>query len=364
MSTLRLLSLLGLLALCSTSALAERGNPLVEYDGKSVDRMIADFMNENGVSGMTLAIVQAPYITRVTGYGLSDPRRKLLASTNTLYPIAQMSEAYTAVAILQLAEAGKIKLDDPVGNYVADLPQSWKTIPLRDLVRHTSGLPNEGQEAPAFEPGTATAPSATDYRLLQIVIEKVSGQTYQQFVRANQFDRLGLQHTFFASELAQIHSESFPIDGHHTEFLKKPDLINPVEIAVSATPSKTPPLPTAIYTSAQDVSLWDVGLAGEILIKNPDLRKILYTPGMLKNGKKINSSGPWFFPGRPGLMLTSGSGDGASAFLSRYTHPSELLCVTLLANKEGLDLAPLAQRIAAAFDARLIHISGTGKNVK
>ncbi len=357
MPSFRLLPFLGLLALSTTCVLAERGNPLVEFEGQSVDRMISDFMREHEVPGMTLAIVQAPYITRVTGYGLSDPHRKLLASTNTLFPVAQMAEAYTAVAILQLVESGKIKLDDPIGNYVPNLPASWRTIPLRDLVRHTSGLPSTGQQPPAFEPGSATAPSATDYRLLQTVIEKASGQSYQQFVRANQFDRLGLRHTFFASELAQVHSETFPTGGRHAEFLKKPDLINPLEVAVSSIPPKTKPLPTAIYTSALDVSLWDVGLAGEILIKNPELRKILYTPGTLKNGTKLTTSGPWSFPGRPGLMLVSGSGDGASAFLSRYTHPDELLCVTLLANKQGLDLAPLAARIAAAFDARLIHTS-------
>lgn len=52
-------------------------------------------------------------------------------------------------------------------------------------------------------------------------------------------------------------------------------------------------------------------------------------------------------------MIIEGSGSGFSVLLSRYTAPSDLLCVTLLANREGLDLAPLARRIAAAFDARL-----------
>jgi hypothetical protein len=63
--------------------------------------------------------------------------------------------------------------------------------------------------------------------------------------------------------------------------------------------------------------------------------------------------GAWRFPGRRGLMYVAGSANGQSAFLSRFTDPSELVCVTLLANKEGLDLTQLARRIAGAFDPRL-----------
>jgi hypothetical protein len=63
--------------------------------------------------------------------------------------------------------------------------------------------------------------------------------------------------------------------------------------------------------------------------------------------------GAWRFPGRKGLMYVAGSAGGQSAFLSRFTDPSELVCVTLLANKEGLDLTQLARKIAGAYDKRL-----------
>jgi uncharacterized protein (DUF302 family) len=97
-----------------------------------------------------------------------------------------------------------------------------------------------------------------------------------------------------------------------------------------------------------DVSIWDIGLAGEILIKDPALRKILYQPA-----DGVPSSGPWYFPGHPGLMITTGSGDGFSSLLSRFTDPKELVCVTLLANRDGLDLTQLARRIAGAYDSKI-----------
>ena len=64
-----------------------RGDVQVAYQGKSIDQMIYEFMEEKGIPGMTLAIVQAPYIPRVVGYGLTDIENENLASVKTLWPI-------------------------------------------------------------------------------------------------------------------------------------------------------------------------------------------------------------------------------------------------------------------------------------
>jgi uncharacterized protein (DUF302 family) len=131
-------------------------------------------------------------------------------------------------------------------------------------------------------------------------------------------------------------------------------LINPTEPATGAGAARVNPglLPAraAIYASALDISLWDVGLAGSILIKDPALRRMLYQPAKLEGGENVATSGAWEFPGHPGLMVITGSEAGFSSLLSRFTDPRELVCVTLLANKEGLDLTQLARRIAGAYD--------------
>jgi len=181
---------------------AERGNPMVEFEGQTIDAMIAAFMKEHRIPGMTLAIVQAPYIPRVVGYGVSDVEKGLLASPKILWNVGQMTQAYTAVAIMQLVEAEKMTLDDPVGKHVGDLPSAWQPITVRQLMAHASGLPdytkqaafNSDQEykpgevialvknAPlAFQPGAQVANSATDFFLLGLIIEKVSGVSYESF---------------------------------------------------------------------------------------------------------------------------------------------------------------------------------------
>jgi len=275
-----------------------RGNPRVLFEDESVDEMIAAYMAEHDVSGVSLAIVQAPYVTRAAGYGFSDPQRKTLVSVNTMFDVAGMRDAFTAVALMQLVEAGKLEVAD-----------------AQRLLRR-----------PAAEAEQAVAAR--------------SGEPYPQFVRRNQLDRIGLRHTFFGSELPRVAREEPKPGDRHQRFLHEPVLIDPTEPAVGNAPLAA----EGIYASASDVSIWDIALAGDILIKDAGLRKLLYVPP---------AEGPWFFPGRPGLMITTGSSNGFSSLLSRFTHRDELLCVTLLANREGLDLTQLARRVAGAFNPKL-----------
>ena len=85
-----------------STATAGRGNVHVAYQGKAIDQMIYEFMEEQGVPGMTLAIVQAPYIPRVVGYGVTDFEKGKLAAAKTLWPVGPISQGYAAVAVMQL----------------------------------------------------------------------------------------------------------------------------------------------------------------------------------------------------------------------------------------------------------------------
>lgn len=341
--------------------------------GQTVDELIAAYMRANKVPGLSVAVAQTPYITRITGYGFSDSERKLLVSTNTLFALGRLSEAFTAVAVLQLVEQGKVKLDDVIEQHVPLAPQAWHGVTVRQLLQHQSGLPDYmkatprnpndppaelftavSETAPTFPPGTKVLSSATDYLLLQLLVETASGQSYETFVRANQFDRLDLKTTFFAGELSSLPRELPEPNERHREYLKNPKLINPIEAATAYggdEPNPTAaPTRAAIFMSAGDLAIWGIAMSGEILIKNPELRKLLFTPAKLKDGRQVPTSGPWYFPGHPGLMVASAYGQGFSSLLARFTADKELVSVTLLANKEGLDLEPLAREIAGAYD--------------
>jgi len=95
--------------------------------GQSVDKMIYDFMEERQIPGLTLAIAQPPYITRIVTCGLSDIGQKRLASTKTVWAIEPISQGYAAVAVMHLVEQGKLDLKDKASKYLPDLPAAWKS---------------------------------------------------------------------------------------------------------------------------------------------------------------------------------------------------------------------------------------------
>lgn len=358
-----------------------RGSADVSYLGHSVDEMIWRFMEEQQIPGLTLAIVQAPYIPRVVGYGLSDAKQRRLASANTMWPAGPISQAFAAVAVMQLFEDGALDLDAPAGNYVPDLPEDWRSVTARQLLRHATGLPDvrkaEGfcpfckwsfpelvdlvKDTPlSFAPGTQVAQSATNFLLLTEMVEKISGMSYHDFVTQRQIDFLGLRHTGFAEDLdVKFHHEDVSqTDNVHQSFKADRLYIDPTEPATSydSEGNAVRRLDSSalrgfsdIWASAQDISFWDIGLAGSVLIHQPENRALVYTPWKLPSGQEMPAVAGWQFYQHRGLMDIKGSVPGFSSFLSRFTHPEELVCVTLLANKEGVDFTNLARRIAGAF---------------
>ena len=182
-----------------------RGNVHVAYQGKAIDQMIYEFMEEQGIPGMTLAIVQAPYIPRVVGYGVTDFEKGNLAAAKTLWPVGPISQGFAAVAIMQLYEKGKLDLNEPVGKYLKDIPESWQNISILQLMQHSSDIADYRSQKGfdvssdyqpvqlietvkaiplAFEPGTDVKQSATNFLLLTSVIEKASKMSYHDFVRS------------------------------------------------------------------------------------------------------------------------------------------------------------------------------------
>ncbi|WP_430231297.1 serine hydrolase [Paraburkholderia tropica] len=376
------------LSVVPDAAHAERGNPRLEYYNQSIDTMIADFMEEKHISGLTLAIVEAPYIPRVSGYGESDTTKKLLASGGTIWNAGQITQAFTAVAVMQLVEAGKLDLHASIAAYVDGLPASWKKITVMQLLQHATGLPDyrkasgfdstreytppqlidlTGKSKPAFEPGTRVVESATDFLLLGLAIEHASGMSYHDFIWSGQIKPLGLTHTMFVEDFDKFAAID-PVEENgmrHRLFGHDARYINPVEPATGyrLIQGKLAPVPRntssslfafgSIWASAGDLSAWDIALAGSVLIKEEQHRDLVYKPTRLDNGTVVPAMAGWQFTKHKGFMDIKGTVPGFSVYLSRFTDADELVCVTLLANTDGIDLTDLARRIAAAYDARL-----------
>ena len=188
-----------------------RGKAELAVRGKTIDQRIAEFMAANDVPGLAMAIVQAPYIPRSAGYGRASLAHDELASTRTMWAMGPITQGFTAVAVFQLQEAGKLDVHDAIDKHLSALPPAWAKITILDLLQHASGIPDyrtaeafkEGHPyLPAellglvasrslqFPPGTEVRQSATNFALLGMIVERAGGMSYHDFVWRKQIEPL------------------------------------------------------------------------------------------------------------------------------------------------------------------------------
>ena len=379
---------------------AGRTQTALAVRGKFIDEFIADFMAKNNVPGLTMAIVQAPYIPRSAGYGRASTVNDQLASTRTMWNIGPITQGFTAVAVFQLYEAHKLDIHDPVEKYVSGVPAAWAKITIFELLQHASGI-SDYRNSPAFsenqnyrpadllalvasnplsfKSGSQVHMSATDFALLGLVIERASDMSFHDYVTKFQIEPLNLRSTMFAEDFPAKSFLDRPSkdtnENEHTRFKSEIPFIDPVEpaigyrekdgklVAVDAKLSEPLFAFGGLWSSAEDISVWDTALAGSTLVKSPEDRALIYQPTKLENGTTVPAMAGWEFTHHPGFMEIKGSSPGFSSYLSRFTAASELVCVTLLANKEGVDLTNLARDIAEAYQAGLGPSIDTNKIV-
>jgi CubicO group peptidase (beta-lactamase class C family) len=155
-------------------------------------------------------------------YGSANLEWKVAHTAESKLRIGSVTKQFTAASILLLEDRGKLKTDDPVSKYVPNTPAAWNNITIYNLLTHTAGLPNltsfpefeQFQKQPTtpekliaffrdkpleFEPGSKWKYSNSGYEVLGYVIEKVSGQTYQEFLDENIFKRLHMTDSGYES---------------------------------------------------------------------------------------------------------------------------------------------------------------------
>lgn len=187
------------------------------FDAEALDAYIIGQMSKHGIRGISMAVTSGTEILYLKGYGMAGNGRAMTPQT-PMY-IGSQSKSFTGLAIAQLVEQGKIKLNDPVQTYlpwfkVAD-EQASKKITLSHLLHHTSGLSESGftalipenasaQDAVrAFTSARLTAPVGAKhqyfnygYVVLTAIIEDVTGQSYEEYVQQNIFDPLEMTSTY------------------------------------------------------------------------------------------------------------------------------------------------------------------------
>jgi CubicO group peptidase (beta-lactamase class C family) len=206
---------------CSLSSSAQAA-PVLEKE--AIDKYVEEYIQRNGLPGASIVVVKDGEIIYEKGYG-HDSEGKLLTK-NSLMRIASVSKTFTAFAVLQLVDEGKVNLDDPIVKYSPELTMEdprLQRVTIRHLMSHTSGIPNPTIVAKAdtleegvnrlhnwqlqSDPGDKYAYSNVNYWILAQLVEKVSGEKFAHYLSMKVFAPLGMNDT-----LSAVNSDE-PIPG-------------------------------------------------------------------------------------------------------------------------------------------------------
>jgi CubicO group peptidase (beta-lactamase class C family) len=228
------LFLFGILMMLILQLRANAAQPTLEAQ---IDRFITHQMTTQHIPGLALAITHENQALHVKGYGKANAQEPVTAQTQ--FPIASLSKSFTAVAVLQLVEAGKINLDAPVKQYLLDFNladlQAAKQITIRHSLNQISGLsdlsfseslypqPKTNAERvsslqnahPVAAPGTQFHYFNPNYDTLARVVEVVSHQSFSDYLRSHIFTPLQMSQTFHATTMTEAQQQASQLATGH-----------------------------------------------------------------------------------------------------------------------------------------------------
>jgi len=314
------------------------------------------------IPGLQIAVVQDGKVVLSESHGLANVENGLPATRTTRFPLNSATKSFTGVALMQLAEAGKVDLDAPVSTYLADLPEAWRGVRVRQLLAHTSGLPDildaqgllgGGSEQAAWAavtrlpveaaPGARFTYNQTNYVLLARIIAAQSAMPYDRYVATHQFDVVGMPSTTFGDSYDLI-ANSATI---YSWFPRRTDAPDAPPRLSHWFYDMTPGLWAGggILTTADDVAQWLVALTSHRLVNATSTRR-MWTPERLNDG----SEGAWG-DGWPVLQgatqrQVAGMGGARAAFI---VYPDQGLAIVVLTNLVGANPQNFIPQIAAFY---------------
>jgi CubicO group peptidase (beta-lactamase class C family) len=326
-----------------------------------VDEHVKSVMEKQNIPGISVAIVKNGQIAHAKGYGYANLEHQVPVKPETVFHTASVGKQFTATAVMMLVEEGKINLDEKIGTYLGMVPESWKNTTVRHLLTHTSGMttyPKDfnyrrdytedellkiAMDTPtAFQPGDNWEYSNLGYVTLGVLIRKVSGKFYGDFLQERIFRPLGMP-------TVRLYSERDLIPNRAAGYILVNDVIKN-QAWISPTINAT--ADGGLYLSALDLSKWDAALYSEKLLKKASLDK-MWTRVTLNNGKRFEYGFAWEVRNINGHRVVdhNGAWQGFNAYIGRFV--DDKLTVIVLVNRSRFRITKFGEEIAAIYNPEL-----------
>lgn len=355
----RINSTLVLIVLLSTACLAQ------DSFAKEIDDYLQKEMRAQQIPGVALAVVKDGKIVLARGYGLANVEHQVPVKPETIFQSGSTGKQFTATAVMMLMEEGKLSLEDKITKYFPDAPESWRDITIRHMLTHTSGMTDYPADFDlrrdytedelfqrikpiplTFKPGEKWNYSNLAYVMLGILIHKVSGKFYGDFLQERVFKPLGMSTTRIISETDIVPNRAAGyrvVNGQ----LKNQNWVSP---------SLNTTADGALYLTVYDMAKWDAALNTEKLLKKSSLEQ-MWTPVKLNDGKTYPYGFGWALGEVRGhrVIEHGGAWQGFKAQISRYVNDD--LTIILFANQIRANQTKLAHDIAAIINPELAPVS-------
>ncbi len=346
---------------------AQTGGGLPGDKVEKIETAVSSLMSRWHIPAVSVAVVVGDQIRFRGGYGTADLENWVPAKAGTVYRIASVSKAITAVAAMQLAEKGKLDLDAPVQKYVPSFPAKQFPVTTRQLLAHLSGIrhykPGEGEyvtryntladalnifkdDPLGFEPGTRYGYTTFGYTLLGAVIEGASGMAFADYLRENIFKPAGMQHTRVDDHFAIIPHRArgytprvyAQFDGNYR---------NPVLMDSSY---KIPG--GGLLSTAEDLARFAIAVQGGVLLR-PETFAEMSKGQKTRGGQETGYGYGWYVGGSGAFADTPDAvwhgGVQAGFTCTLWMLPKKRYALAVLTNLEGggrLGLETFAKQVA------------------
>jgi CubicO group peptidase (beta-lactamase class C family) len=318
-----------------------------------------DQWNRDGTFTGSVLIAQDGVVYLSEGYGLADRAWEIPNTPQTRFHLGSISKQFTAMAILILQSQGKLNVQDPIYDYIANCPAAWQDITIHQLLTHTSGLSPRlydivGDAAsdpdappdPAYyidiagevpleaRPGEQFAYNNHGYNLLAHIIEQASGQSYADFLQENIFTPLNMRDSGYedsSSGVAAGYNSGYDMTG--AEYLQWP---------ISNGEGQ-------LYSTTGDLLLWDQALYTYQLLPKAELEPMFERFIPMSDYPPFGYGYGWMVTSLLGQPLVGGSGWSAACATFYLRYPADGLTVIVLMNQGDIDHMSVLLAIAGAL---------------
>jgi len=355
----------GIVTACAHLVAAAETNP--QAHAKEIRVLVEEKIRPDG-PGAAILVSRAGKPVYLGGFGLADLKTQRPITPDSLFDLASVSKQFTAAAILTLVEAGKLKLDAPVSSYVTDyaVPAKVRAVTIRDLLHHVSGLADytsddwDGTDEEFSQlipethlrwlnrmkarraPGLKFDYNNSGYVLLALVVERISGHHFAQYLGRHVLEPAGMRSTAVLDGTAALPGEA--AQGY---LISKSGKIRPAPNSTRITGDGN------IYTSVRELALWDAAVCHHTVIK-AESQERAWENGRYDNGKSIKDDDGdgygfgWVIEKERRIVSHSGHWAGSSTYLLLDLGNS--LAVAILSNNGNLDTGDLAEEIVRLFN--------------